>query len=354
MEVITLKNIKDKLLSPFKLQLNGKGVSKNENISPSGIKRFFISLKNNFNKIVGINIIIVIGNFPLIFLVALLAGYTKDTSFLPANDMLQNVFGIVMIEGHTPSSMTLFALESLSDQISIFTTLSYVFLGISALALLTFGVVNTGTTYVLRNIAMGEPAFVWSDFIYAVKRNYKQAFIIGFFDVAVHAILIFNIFTTISGGDFIVSMLFWANIVLAVLFSFMRSYMYIQVVTFDLTVFKIIKNSLSFAMIGLKRNAAALAGTLLLVILEGFFIFSLGGIFISLGVAFPLAVMFSFVAYMNIFAAYYKIKEVIIDPYKKDHPDEFMGESVDEEIIMLDDVTQNEKLEKIKNSLANK
>ena len=346
-----MKKNKNRLLSPFKLELNGKGVSKNENISPFGLKRFFISLKNNFNKIVGLNIITVIGNFPLIFLIAVLAGYTKNTAFLPANDLLQNIFGVIMIEGKSPSSMTIFAIEALSNQISVYTTLSYVFIGISAITLVTFGLVNTGTTYVLRNMAMGEPVFVWSDFIYAIKRNYKQALIVGIIDVIIHAVLIFNLISTISGGDFLVSMLFWANIILLILFSFMRSYIYIQIVTFDLTVFKIIKNALAFAMIGFKRNVIALGGTLILLIFEGLFVFSLGGIFISLGVAFPLAFMFSLIAYMNVFAAYCKIKEVIIDPYKKDHPEEFPDENVDDEIIMLDDVTQNEKLQKIKSKL---
>ena len=69
-----------------------------------------------------------------------------------------------------------------------------------------------------------------------------------------------------------------------------------------------------------------------------------------LGVAAPLAILFSSLAYMKVYAAYFKVKEIIIDPYKAEHPELYPEEenSFDDEIIMRDDVTERERLEEIK------
>lgn len=333
-------------LSPFTLE--GKGISKNNTLKDSGLQRFFISFKDNFNKILLVNIIMVLGNLPILFIIAVLSGYTREAAYLPSGDLFQNLSGVFMIEGASPYQMTLYALEGLPNQVLVNTSLTYVFIGIGALTLFTFGIVNAGTAYVLRNIAMGEPVFVWSDFWYAVKRNWKQAILFGIIDAFINVVLIFNIYTTMSSGDFITSLMFWANVALVILYFFMRCYFYVQMVTFKLSIFKIFKNSLIFTMLGLKRNIMAFLGCAILILLEILFIFSAGGILISLGVALPLAIMFSAMAYMKVYASYFKIKEIMIDPYKAEHPEEFSDEVDGEEAIMNDDVTELERLEEIK------
>jgi hypothetical protein len=118
-------------------------------------------------------------------------------------------------------------------------------------------------------------------------------------------------------------------------------------VTFKLSVFKIMKNSLIFVLLGLKRNIVALLGVLLLVLVELLCLLGLGGILLPVAVALPLVFLMSGSAYMKVFAAYYKIKEVMIDPYKAEHPDE-EEEHVDDEPVMIDDVTEAERLREIK------
>ena len=54
-------------------------------------------------------------------------------------------------------------------------------------------------------------------------------------------------------------------------------------------------------------------------------------------------------AYMKVYAAYYKIKELMIDPYYEAHPEERpVVYTDDDDIIMHDDVTELERLEEIK------
>lgn len=349
MEDIALKkNDKNKRLRIFDFTRDGKGISKRDKLKPSGLKRFFITVKNNFGKLVYSNIYMVLGNFPIIFLIAVLSGATKAEAYAPISDNFQNLGGLNLIESANPFTMAQYALDGIQDQLLVNTTLSYVFYGIGALTLLTFGLVNVGTAYILRNIAKGEPVFIWHDFWYAIKRNWKQALPFGIIDGIINAILIFNIYTTvINTSGFLTSMMFWANIVLVLLYFFMRCYIYVQMVTFKLTVFKIIKNSLIFALLGLKRNLMALLCAILCLVLEFLFFFSLGGLLVPLGVAAPLAIMLSFMAYAKVYAAYFKIKELMIDPYYKDHPEELQPEP-EEEAIMRDDVTDLERLNEIK------
>lgn len=120
-------------------------------------------------------------------------------------------------------------------------------------------------------------------------------------------------------------------------------------VTFKLSVFKMIKNSLIFALLGFKRNIMALFGIIIFLVVELLFLFGAGGILLPLAVAAPLAILVSSFAYMKVYASYFKIKEHMIDPYMAEHPElKPPSHDDDEEIIMRDDVTEGERLEEIK------
>ena len=332
-----------KRLRLFDITRDGKGISKRDAENSGTLKRFFISYKDNFNKILYVNIFMILGNFPLIFLIATLSGYTKLESSVPLYDVFQNFSHLFGTASPTPDKMSLFALQGLHTVNLVPSTLTYVFYGISALSLFTFGCVNVGTAYILRNIAKGDPVFTWSDFWYAVKRNYKQALPFGIIDLAINAILIFNIYTMMLGaGNFFTNTMFWANIVLFLLYFFMRYYIYVQMVTFKLSIFKILKNSLIFALLGIKRNLLAFLGIAVGLVLEVGFFFGFGGILVPIGVAAPLAILFSTFAYMKVYAAFFKIKEIMIDPYVD------KSEENTEDAIMQDDVSERERLAEVK------
>ena len=339
---------KKKKFKLFDLQRDGRGIGKKEVLAESGLKRFFLTYGNNFTKIVYVNIFMVLGNFPLIFLIATLSGLTKNETLVPMSDLFQNL-GFIFTGDANPSpfNMTLYSIEGLQNLVRVNTPLTYAFYGISALTLFTFGPVNVGTAYILRNIAMGDPVFAWSDFWYAVKRNWKQALPFGAFDLLVNGILVFNIVTMIlAGGAFFTSMMFWCNVIIFILYFIMRYYIYIQMVTFKLSVLKILKNSMIFALIGMKRNFLALVAIVLVLVMEVMFLAVTA--LQPIAVAAPLAILFSTFAYMKVYAAYFKIKEIMIDPYKAEHPELCAQSDDDAEVIMRDDVTDKQRLEEIK------
>ena len=341
---------KKKRFNPFDLQREGKGISKKNVDENFRLKRFFSTYKTNFGKLVSVNMFFVLGNFPLFFLIAAWSGVTKSEIFLPLSDLFQNLTGLFSADGGlSPYKLSLFAIEGLQAQSYAPTALTYIFYAIGALSIFTFGLVNVGTAYILRNLASGEPVFVWTDFWYAVKRNWKQALPFGIIDIGICAIILGNIYNLLtSTSDFIMSMLFWGNIIVFILYFFMRYYMYVQMVTFKLSVFKMFKNSLIFGILGFKRNIMALFGIIIILFLEVLFVFGGGGIFISIGVIAPLTILFSTFAFMKVYASYYKIKVIMIDPYLAEHPELNNKADEDEEIIMRDDVTERERLEEIK------
>jgi uncharacterized membrane protein YesL len=268
---------------------------------------------------------------------------------MPSFDVFQNLAGYFANSTPSAHSMVLFAHEGLQTVIYKPTTTTYIFYAIAAITLFTFGLVNVGSAYILRNIAKGEPVFVWSDFWYAVKRNWKQALPFGALDAGINVLLVWNIYSMFinSTGDYFTNTMFWCNIVLFILYFVMRYYIYIQMVTFDLKVFKILKNSLIFALLGFKRNLVAFLGILAGLLIEFICVIGAGGILLPFGIALPFIILFSSFAYMKVYAAYFKIKEVMIDPYLAEHPEEAEMD-YDDEIIMSDDVTERERLEEIK------
>jgi uncharacterized membrane protein YesL len=339
---------KKKPFKLFDLTRDGRGIAKHREDTTPGLKRFFLSYKNNFSKLVYVNIFYCVGNFPLFFLILALSGVSQNQIFLPLSDLFQNISGIIAADGGlTPYKLILYSLEGLQSDTLAPTVITYVFYAIGALTLFTFGPVAAGCAYILRNLVSGEPVFVWSDFWYALKRNLKQSIVFGIIDVIINAVLVFNLFTYVTSDNFLYSMMFWSNVIIFLLYFFMRYYVYVQMVTFKLTLFKIIKNSLIFSLVGLKRNVLALLGIVVLIILEVLITFGSAGVLLPLAVVAPIAILFSTFAYMKVYASYFKIKELMIDPYLKEHPEE-RPEEPDEEIIMHDDVTERERLEEIK------
>ena len=156
--------------------------------------------------------------------------------------------GFLNHTGYTAPMLAINGILGAHTMGSAFGPLAYVFLGLGSLVLFTFGCVNVGTAYILRNMVKGDPVFMWSDFFYAIKRNFKQAFFFGIFDLLLILIIPVNVYLLSQNGGFFNGVLFWLNIVIGFVYATMRFYIYLQMVTFDLSIRKILKNSLIFSI----------------------------------------------------------------------------------------------------------
>lgn len=254
---------------------------------------------------------------------------------------------------------------------------TWAFYSFLAVSLVLFGLFNAGTTYIVRGYVRGDPVYIFSDFKYAIKSNWKQGIVLGIIDLLVIYLLVFDIFfwigpieipvlqsepavqtveteliennedlvsqdaiqTAVNENEstgtvqeqtqdrsFFASVSFYGCLFLLLIYLMMRNYIYIIAVTFKLSILKILKNSFIFAFVGLKRNIMAFIGILAVCGINL-------TIFIYLpmvGVVLPLIITSALCSFIGAYAAYPVIKKYMITPY---YDDEEVNESYDKVFI---------------------
>ncbi len=304
----------------------GKGAKK-EPFLERNFKNFFKLYSRNLGRMFSINLFYLLGNFPALFLLLVFSGNVNAVSFSPTSSLYPALYGASLIDpAVTPVKAALLGLHGVAQQMQVLTPLSYVFLGLSLLLFVTWGPVNVGTGYILRNIMKGEPVFLWEDFWYAIRRNLRQGLLFGAIDLLILLLLGYDtvFFFNNMTYSFLMSFFFWIAVIVSFLYFVMRFYVYPMMVTFDLSIFKLLKNALYFVFLGAKRNLLALLGILLSVALT----FVLFVVFIPLGILLPLVILFGSSAFMACYAAWPKIKRIMIDPYYKEEKKENEEEPV--------------------------
>lgn len=251
-----------------------------------------------------------------------------------------------------------------------------------AIAVILFGLISSASTYIIRGYVRGDPVYILSDFKYALKQNWKQGIILGIIDFLVIFLLIFDIFfwmgpielpalpvtvteegfnqviydgtddysvlentpSSVAGEEtsadpttsidtaaneadeapqsFLRSVSFYGCIFLLIIYFMMRNYIYIILVTFKLSLFKVLKNSFIFAFVGLKRNIMAFIG-IILVCFINYTVF----IYLPIvGAVLPLIITPCICSFIGAYASYPVIKKYMITPF---YNDEEVSESYD-------------------------
>ncbi len=289
-----------------------------EDTTPT-LKRFFKLFGRKFWNLVSLNLMMLPMLLPLLIAVFLYLGIAKTPS---ANfTVFPQLYGANLIE---QSQESVFLLDLFGAQYLIpayNATGTYIGIGICiAFLVLTFGWQNVGATYVLRGLVRGDPTFLFSDYFYAIKRNWKQGFFLGLLDVAVLFFLGFD-FLYFQGmvGSFGMDLMYWAIIALAILYFFMRFYIYLLQITFELSIRKILKNALIFTTLGIKRNLMAFLGmivfTAIAIALVAVVVMIFGLNLLPIPLLIVLFVYFASTAFMAAYAAYPIIDRYMIAPY---------------------------------------
>ena len=188
------------------------------------------------------------------------------------------------------------------------------------LPIVTFGPATAAMTQSMRKFVIGEPIFIWDEFITAFKKNFKKSLVVGIVDLALVAgfFFAFNFYlspfiTDGNLGDAINGMgtenllFFGACVVVGFYVYMMHFYIYPQIVALDLSMRHIINNSVRLMIGGLFRNLAGLFASLLILFL--------------MILLFPYSVLvlpllpFAWICFINTFCAYPVIQKYIIDPF---------------------------------------
>ena len=308
-----------KKINLFKIFTAGNEQKEKSAVAYTDFKGFFVSLGRKFWNLSNLNLLLVACNFPVLFYLFTLTGYLDNHVQAVANPLFPAVFGMSQISSGGGMSVLLSHVSQFVDML-VPSTATHVFRYIALLSIFTFGLSNAGAAYVIRGYNRAEPVFLITDFFGAVKRNIKQALVIGVIDIAFSALLVWDVLFWSAQGGYVNGLFFYFSIFLVLLYFIMRFYIYTLMITFKLSVYKIFKNAFIFAFLGIKRNIVGAIGIALTVFIN-LYLFML---FPPVGIALPAIITVSVCWFISGYTSYPVIKKYMIDPYyTDDEPEEF-------------------------------
>lgn len=179
--------------------------------------------------------------------------------------------------------------------------------------IVTIGPATAGLTKVLRNYSQEKNSFLWSDFFEAFKKNFKQALPVGLIDVfvVVSLFLGFQVYPSLASGNKLYYVPYIISISVAITLLMMHFYIYLMIVTVNIPLKNIFKNSFILTCVAIKKNIITLICVALVM----------GGIF---ALAFYISIFFlllyplfalSLTQLIICFNSYPVIQKYIINPY---------------------------------------
>ena len=318
-------------------EFDRKDAKKDDDVNSLNFVGFFKLLFRRLSTILSANICFVLGNFPVIFLLLIFSGVINDHSVVPQSLSFSNLYGAIQSSAPTPLGAVLQGVSGspvLENEYN--PTLLILFGALSCLLFLTFGVVNCGVAHLLRSVVRQEPVFLFQDFFGTIKKNWKQGLVIGILDLVFLLVILYDIWTFYLSyaQSYLMSIGFFTSLGIFVLYLFARMYFYMLTITFDLSIFKILKNSFIFAFLGFKRNILALIGQILLVVLSVSLIMT--GMLMALGAILPFVILFGIGLFMGYYASYKVIKKYMIDPYYDENGNPLKLDEEEEDLEALE------------------
>lgn len=274
----------------------GPGVSKDEPKKAAPI-RFFEIFGRKFTKLVQANLIFMIPAAVVFLLMGMI--------FLFVLPLIPNyALNGVTLPGGIPFTTELMSLMYLVP-----------------LPLILLSPFNAGLTFITRNFAREEHAFVWSDFWASVKNNFKLFLTNGIIVYFVYVVLSFSMIYYYSNfqndsGNYFFLIPFCLCLLIAIVFLFAQYYLPVMFITFDLKFTQCYRNAFIFSLAGLGRN-------LLLTVIFGVALYLFVAVMpiMSLSIMITLVVMvlilFALVSYLVNFAVYPIIERYLINPYQE-------------------------------------
>ncbi len=307
--------------------ISGTNNKKDKGVSKKQVKRdkklgflyFFKLIKRRLGKFSVSNLIFMLCNITLLLGIVGFAGIFDSSTTAAADPLYAQVSAIAKNEGGTVIS-ALYSIFGISTTVSVTSTISTVLRYSMLLMFFTFGLSTIGLVYNIRNVCTGEHIDIWHDYFYAIKRNWKQGIVIGIMDAIIICLLAYDllIYNAIANQGFMYLVFYYASIALAAIYYIMRFYIYLQLVTCEMKIGKIIKNSFLLTALGLKRNIIGLFSAIAFFLLYVYLFVLLPQFAIIMFFMFAIA----FLTYIGVYCAYPVLKKYVIDPYYEEHPEE--------------------------------
>lgn len=178
------------------------------------------------------------------------------------------------------------------------------------------GPATAGMTYIMRNFAREEHAWIGSDFKDNVKSNFKQSIIVFVIDIVVTVVMFYAIYIygQMSGA---ISYLKYFLYAISFIYMMMHMYIYPIMVTFKLSVKDIYRNSFIFALGKLPSNFLVMIALFFIHIVIPILILYFGGKFFAIMLIIYLiaeiVIIMSLTQFLVNFNVYPKIKTYMLD-----------------------------------------
>ncbi len=170
-------------------------------------------------------------------------------------------------------------------------------------------------TYVLRNYANEKHSFIVSDFFEHFKKNFKQAAPIGVLSIVIPVMFLFAFvfYSQIGGvmGIVLLAALAFCAIVIASAFL----YIYPIMITFDLKLKDVIKNSLILAFANAFVN-------IFIIVVNAVLIWYIIGLSIWVLLVLAVFLLFSTLGFLNVFSVWGAIEKYLMPDVQDDENDE--------------------------------
>lgn len=182
--------------------------------------------------------------------------------------------------------------------------------------IVTIGPAIAAMMKVTRNYTQERPTFLWHEFVKAFKSNFKQSFIMGLIDLVflVAVCVAIPTYYVLSQNNSFFYVPFILTISMIFIVLMMHFYIYLMIVSTNLSLKMIIKNSFILVPLGLKSS--------LLTLLAEFFILGLLLLFLPWSSFLMPFIPFSLTALVVSFNCFPIIRKYVIQPYYEQRGEE--------------------------------
>ncbi|MBE6701849.1 MAG: hypothetical protein E7585_00335 [Ruminococcaceae bacterium] len=312
-----------------------------EDTTPT-LKFFFKLLWRKIGKLMTLNIMMM-PQYLLLIIAALIFFLGNNKVATTEYALYAPLLGISIAGGSPTANLLLGIFSRQLDMPFLTPGRTVVIVILIALTVVTWGWQNVGAAYNLRSLIRGDSCFLLSDYFYAIRRNLKQGFFFGLLDAIVLIVLGVDLFyfNALSGQGFFLGFMFIMIIAIALIYMVMRFYIYYMMITFELSIKKLLKNALIFVTLGIKRNLMALLGIALVVGLNIVFVILGLQVGFTLPLILPVFYLPALSAFMAGYAAWPIIQRYMIDPYV-DHTQSDTFETEPEAVSDLEQTAEEE------------
>ena len=196
-----------------------------------------------------------------------------------------------------------------------------------SMTLLPSGLASVGMANVAGNLARERYYFSFREYWDAIRKCWKQALCAGLINLLFTAVLALVIWFYLSTSGVIFVFGMGCCLLALVIFSFMKYYIWTQIILFRMPLISIYKNSFLFAFLNLKNNLLIGLVSLLCYVLVAVVL-----LYVPYLLSVPLVVVLGiclFPGFKQLLVQYQVfpfLKQYVIDPYYAEHPKEDVDE----------------------------